>query len=200
MDIENEEKNPQEQDLNHLSRRERKKIKKQQKEEQLQKERVQRKRKKIINKIIILSGIILVIVLYLFFRSYGLKDAPKMQVDPASYNFGSVSVAKGAVSTFMTLENQGVTDLIIDKIKSTCGCTSASLVVDGIESPTFGMHDSSTGWSATLKPWQKAQLKVNDDPRVHRDLRGAVTREVVIYSNDPKNKAKKVRIDAYHVD
>jgi len=35
---------------------------------------------------------------------------------------------------------------------------------------------------------------------VHRDLRGAVTREVVIYSNDPKNKAKKVRIDAYHVD
>ncbi len=179
---------------------ERRKLRKQQRIEQTETERAKRKKKKIIKRIIILAVIILVIALYFTFKYYRLKDAPIIQITPASYNFGTVSLAGGVVSSIMTVENQGKTNLIIKKIKSNCGCTTASLSVDGKESPTFGMHDTSTGWSATLKPGQKAQLKVNYNPNVHRELRGAVTREVMIFSNDLRDPIKQVRIDAHQVD
>jgi len=200
MGSEDEQAKPQERDSSHLTKSEKRELRKQQRIENVEEERANRRKKKFIKKIFIIAAIILVIVLYTAFRSYRLKDAPVMQITPTSYDFGSVSVAEGAVSTTMEVENQGKNNLVIDEMKSTCDCTSASLIVDGIESPAFGMHNTKTGWSATLKPGQKAQLKVNYNPKVHIDLRGAVTRNVIIFSNDPKNKAKQVRIDAYQVD
>lgn len=200
METQDDKSQLQEQGLSHLSRSERRKLRKQQRREQIGGERAKRRGKRIFKRIIILTVIILVVVSYMTFRNYRLKAAPEIQITPTTHNFGTVSVAEGAVSTLLTLENQGKSDLIIKKIKSDCGCTSASLIVDGEESPTFGMHDSSTGWSATLKPGQKAQLKVNYNPRVHKELRGGVVRNVMVFSNDPRNKVKQVRIDAYQVD
>lgn len=200
MGSEDEQAGPQERDSSHLTKSERRELRKQQRIENVEEERARRKKKRIIKKIVILAAIILIVVSYIGFKNYSLKDAPVMQITPTSYDFGSVSVAEGAVSTTMEVENQGKNNLVIDEMKSTCDCTSASLTVDGIESPAFGMHDTKTGWSAILKPGQKAKLKVNYNPKVHMDLRGAVTRNVIIFSNDPKNKAKQVRIDAYQVD
>lgn len=126
------------------------------------------------------------------------QDRPKIEVTPAKYNFGDVSVAAGVASTLMNVRNKGTKDLIIDKITTSCGCTSASIIVNGVEGPKFSMpgHGKQpTGWSATIAPGGDAQLKVYYDPRVHKDMRGRGTRTVDISSNDPVEITKQVRIE-----
>ncbi len=112
-----------------------------------------------------------------------------------------MSVAEGTVTTLMTVKNVGKSDLIINNMDSSCGCTSARLIVDGKEGPKFSMSSHGTNpkdWSATLAPGETAQLKVYYDPTVHRDLRGPVTRTITIFSNDPE-RGKEVRISANQI-
>lgn len=150
--------------------------------------------KKRIRNYLILFIIIALVGGFIYWRAIPPKDAPIIQITPTSYNFGSVSRAGGTVSTMMDVENTGKSDLIIKKMVSSCMCTTATIIKDGVEGPVFGMHGGSTTWSATLKPEEKAQLKINYDPNVHPELRGAVTRVVTIYSNAPRNKQKDVRV------
>ena len=50
-----------------------------------------------------------------------------------------------------------------------------------------------------IGPDETAQLKIYYDPTVHRNLRGPVTRIITIYTNDPINPQKDVRIDVNQV-
>ncbi len=190
----------QEQDISNLSRSERRKLRKQQRRDHLEAERGKRKRKRIIKRIGAISIILLIIILLFLFRGYGLKDAPSLIVTPATYDFGSVSQAEGSVSASLTIENKGKNDLIITGMESSCGCTTASIINDGVKSPIFGMHNNPTDWLTKIESGKNAELKINYNPNVHKELRGLVTRSVFIYSNDPKNGAKEVVIRATQVD
>jgi len=123
-----------------------------------------------------------------------LGDRPIIKVTPKTYNFGTVSQAQGVVTAELTLENRGRSELVINGMRTSCGCTQVSLIVDGEEGPLFGMHDNPVGWRAQLAPGERAWLKVYYDPNVHGELRGAVTREIEIYSNDPQSPVYTVRI------
>jgi len=129
-------------------------------------------------------------------------DRPVIEITPVYHDFGDVSLAGGKVKTVMTIKNTGGSDLVIKDMETSCGCTSASITKDGVEGPVFGMrmHGNPTGWSVTLKPGETALLNVYYDPRVHPDLRGAVTRTISIYSNDPVDFKKDVRIEVNQVD
>lgn len=124
----------------------------------------------------------------------------EMSITPASHNFGKVSQKEGVVNTSFTIENTGSSDLVIDNMVSSCGCTSAALVVDGEEGPKFGMHNNPKNWSVTIKPDDSAELKVYYDPDVHEDFRGRATREITLFSNDKNNSEKKVKISVNQVD
>jgi len=128
-------------------------------------------------------------------EAVGLADSPRIVVTPRSYDFGTVSQAGGVVTTELTLENRGGKELVINGMRTSCGCTQASLIIDGEEGPLFGMHNNPIGWEARLAPGEQAQLKVYYDPNVHRGLRGPVTREIEIYSNDPRYPVYTVRIE-----
>jgi hypothetical protein len=147
-----------------------------------------------LKKVAISSIIILIVGLgsYMLF-SYN-RDIPLIEVTPKAYNFGVVSQGWGVVTTLLTLENKGSGDLVINGMWTSCGCTQASLIINGEEGPRFGMHNNPQDWSATLKPGEVAQLKVYYDPNVH-PVRGHVTRIIEIYSNDPKNPTYRVQID-----
>ena len=142
------------------------------------------------------------------FRAYLSKNAPKerpqISAFPGSVDLGNVSVRGDVLETVFHVRNEGTRDLIITGLPTSCGCTTASLVVNGVEGPRFGMDmgdgKNPTDWEARLAPGETAILRVYYDPTVHPDLRGYVIREVYIKSNDPIDPVVKVRIKLNQVD
>ena len=132
------------------------------------------------------------------------ENRPIISLTPASYDFGDVSQKKGVVFTYFDLKNEGKTDLIINNLDSSCGCTSASIIFRGKESPRFAMAghgvESPKDWKLVIPAGEQAQLKVYYDPSVHPDFRGYAIREISVFSNDPIDFEKKVQIELNQVD
>lgn len=189
-------------DWRNLSRNERRKLKRQRKKERLKTERKEQERGKMKKALKILLPIIILAVIGYYFINVSVAESPRIQVTPVQYDFGDVKAGSSAVSTVMEVGNVGKGSLIINSMDSSCGCTSASMIVDGQEGPRFSMSSHGTNprdWSVTLKPGETAQLKVYYDPSVHRDSRGPVTRYITLFTNDPINNLMKVRIEANQV-
>lgn len=122
---------------------------------------------------------------------------PALSVSPSSYDLGRISQARGIITVEMAVTNTGTGDLEISEMETTCGCTRASLIVDGKAGPWYGMRGHGewpTGWSARLRPGQRAALRVQYDPDAHGIYRGPVDRTVFIYSNDPQRPQTAVRL------
>ena len=111
-----------------------------------------------------------------------------------AHNFGDVSQSKGIVSFLTSITNDGESDLVIDGIVTSCMCTTANIIVDGEESPTFGMHAKPSSWKQVIKPGEEARLKINYDPNAHPELRGSVTRVITLSSNDPQYPKKDIKV------
>lgn len=127
------------------------------------------------------------------------KDAPRITSAEVKKDLGTVNQSLGMVTTNFAIKNEGKSDLIIDKLSSSCGCTSASLVYKGVEGPRFymaghGHEDPDASWKVAIAPGDEAQVKVYYDPSVHPDLTGPVTREVSVHSNDPVDFETKLTI------
>ena len=138
-----------------------------------------------------------------------LEEAPKKRakivVAPDSLDLGDVSQKKGVVTTLFEIKNEGSDDLVIERMETSCGCTSAAIVYQGKEGPKFnmpghGINEKIKGWQVVIPSGETAQLKVYYDPNVHQEFRGAAVREVSIFSNDPVDFEKKVQIELRQVD
>ncbi|OIN90931.1 hypothetical protein AUJ42_02495 [Candidatus Collierbacteria bacterium CG1_02_44_10] len=126
-------------------------------------------------------------------------DSPRITVGEVKKDLGEVALAKGIVSTDFTINNDGQTDLVIDNLSSSCGCTSASLIYKDTESPRFfmvghGQENPDPSWEESIAPGDEAIIRVYYDPSVHPDLEGPVTRTVSIMSNDPVEFETKLTI------
>jgi hypothetical protein len=125
-------------------------------------------------------------------------DAPRIEMAEIERDLGTISQSKGDVSSDFELKNVGESDLIIDKLSSSCGCTSASVVYEGKVGPSFTMpghgKENPTDWQVAVKPGDTAILRVFYDPNAHGDFTGAVTRTVSLFSNDPVEFETKVTI------
>lgn len=132
------------------------------------------------------------------------KERPIIALSPTVFDFGDVSQKKGKVFTSFALKNEGKSDLVISKLDTSCGCTFASIIFEGKQSPFFTMpgHGSENpSWEGVaIPPGNEAELKVMYDPDVHKDFRGPATREIYVYSNDPIDFEKKVTVDLNQVD
>lgn len=127
------------------------------------------------------------------------KDAPRIAVNEIKKDLGIVSQRNGVVTTEFTIKNDGKSDLIIDKLSPSCGCTSASLVYQGTEGPRFymaghGQDEPDANWQVAIAPGAEATVKVYYDPTVHPELVGPVTRTVSVHSNDPVDFETKLTI------
>ncbi|MBT4539363.1 DUF1573 domain-containing protein [Candidatus Woesearchaeota archaeon] len=171
-------------------------------EKKVRKKLTTKQKKKIRNYSIALITLLVIIAL-IYWKVVPPEDAPLINVNTDSLNFGAVSQARGTVSKEVTITNEGKTDLIINEMDTSCGCTSATLVQQGQESPRFSMSMHGTNprnFEMLIPPGDSAQLKIQYDPNVHREMRGAVTRSVYIMSNDPTNSREEVRIHVNQVD
>lgn len=131
-------------------------------------------------------------------------NRPIISLTPDFYDFADVSQKAGKVYTYFALKNEGQSDLVIDRLETSCGCTFAAIIYQGVESPYFTMAGhgyKNPEWSGvTIAPGREAKLKVMYDPDVHKDFRGTATREIYIFSNDPINFEKKVTVELNQVD
>lgn len=179
-------------DWQSLTKKERRRLKK---ELEKAKKVSQEKKKRLLKWGFVLGAIFLIVggfFLFRFLNEKRMSNAPRLEVVPQSFDFGKISLAKGAVQTSFTVKNNGVSKLVIREIRTSCDCTSAKLKMEDKESPLFGMH-TQREWSATLEPGKEAQLTVIYDPKVHPES-GPVSRVVSVFSNDPWQKEKKITI------
>ncbi len=132
-------------------------------------------------------------------------DRPQIVIEPSFFDLGNVSQKNGITTTIFELKNEGSRDLLINRLETSCGCTSASIVYQDKEGPKFSMPGHGTNeeiqdWQVIVLPGEKAQLKVYYDPDVHPDFRGTAIREIYVFSNDPIEFETKVKIELNQVD
>ncbi|KKN93500.1 hypothetical protein LCGC14_0196890 [marine sediment metagenome] len=132
------------------------------------------------------------------------SNRPIISLTPVSYDFGVISQKEGKVFTYFDLRNEGKSDLVIDKLETSCGCTFAAIVFEGKESPFFTMsghgYENPEWKGVSIPSGGRAQLKVMYDPDAHKDFRGEAIREISVLSNDPIDFEKKVKIELNQID
>lgn len=101
-------------------------------------------------------------------------DSPRIVLDETSFDFG-VHPAGSELKHSFTFSNKGKTLLVIEKIKSSCGCTAAIASAQEIPPGESGRID------VTFKPG---------------NARGTFAKHVTVMSNDPMNPAAVIEISA----
>lgn len=92
---------------------------------------------------------------------------PQIMVEPVQFDLGDVPNGQIAARD-VVVRNEGNGLLVVERISTSCGCTSASLE------------------PMRLAPGEQGQLAIAYDSGAHGpDLRGAQTRQVFLTSNDP---------------
>lgn len=129
-------------------------------------------------------------------------DAPKIVFEADKQDLGVISQSDNLASTSFNFKNDGKSGLVIDKLSTSCGCTSAAVVYRGEEGPTFTMpgHGKANpeDWSVTIAPGESAELKVYYDPKAHgpqKKDRELITRTISVFSNDAVEFEKQLRIE-----
>jgi len=131
-------------------------------------------------------------------------DRPQVTITPPQIDLGKIDPKKGIVTASFEIENKGEKDLVIYRLETSCGCTTASLIFEGKESPRFGMpghgiNEKIKNWELVIPPQKKAQLKVYYDPNFHPNFQGPAIREIYLYSNDPISPKNKAQIYLYQI-
>jgi hypothetical protein len=114
----------------------------------------------------------LVVISFFGLGSSNVLAAPVLQVTEPKFDFGEVYQGDKVLHVFQ-LVNEGNEDLLIDRVKSSCGCT-AVLVSE-----------------KKLFPGGKGELQANFDSS---RFRGEVSKTIYVYSNDPVNPVKQLHI------
>jgi hypothetical protein len=184
-----------------MTRTRRREVKKKQK--QAAKKRAMRKKQirrwSIIGLAILLP---LAIVYALFFYKPSASNRGVLKAAKLEHNFGMVSVREGIKEVKIPLINIGEGVLKITGLDSSCGCTTASIVSNDGEGPRFymaGHGKNRKDWSTVIKAGEQAFLKVYYNPAVHPKTRGAVSRIVTVYSDDPANPEQQVKIKVFQI-
>jgi hypothetical protein len=99
----------------------------------------------------------------------------QMTTSSSLIDFGDIDQSGGVVSATVEVTNTGLGTLSINRVSTSCGCTTASMD----ESP--------------LGPGEKRTLTIQFDPMAHPDESGPITRAVYIQTSDPEQP--EVEID-----
>lgn len=102
-----------------------------------------------------------------------LDNAPKIIFEEKNYSFGVVPSSQKHIEKEFVFKNTGKSDLVIRKIRTTCGCTTAS--------PE----------KTVLKPGESSSFKAVFTPGSRK---GMQRKSIYVISNDPKNPEVRLMI------
>jgi len=125
---------------------------------------------------IILISIIVIIGIFLIFYNIQNKSSlpPTISISEEEWDFGKIKEDERPVHIF-TINNTGREELIINRVRASCGCTATMLSSDNIP------------------PGKSAELKVTFNPTGYN---GLVKKDIYLESNDPQLPKAKITIIA----
>lgn len=124
-------------------------------------------------------------------QSASLPKAMKASVavlaaSETSFNFGTISMAKGTVSREVRVTNTSASPVTVGKVYTSCMCTSVALAIGENKYGPFGME--GMGYiprvDDTIAPGKEATLTVVFDPTAHGPAGIGHIERVVTMEND----------------
>ncbi|HXK35440.1 MAG TPA: DUF1573 domain-containing protein [Candidatus Paceibacterota bacterium] len=96
-------------------------------------------------------------------------QASALVAEKTSFDFGTISMAKGKVSYNYKLKNSSGQEVEITKLYTSCMCTEASLLVGAKRFGPFGMpgHGFGSNIKQTLVPGEEVNIEAVFDPAAH---------------------------------
>ena len=116
-----------------------------------------------------------ILVLLVFPAILGAVKGPELVFEKTAYDFGDVHVGD-VVETQFSVFNRGDAFLNIDDVRTSCGCTKATVV------------------NPEIRPGQGTGISVSYDSSGQRP--GKKTQTVFVHSNDSKNPVARLQIFA----
>ena len=108
-----------------------------------------------------------------------------------SFDFGTISISGGNVSHEFVVINDGTNPVVVEKVYTTCGCTTAILTdASNKEYGPFGMqgHGTSPDTRAEIGPGESLTVRAIFDPAAHGPSGvGLAQRSVYIETNSAKS-------------
>ncbi len=104
-----------------------------------------------------------------------------------AFDFGTVSMAKGAVTRIIGVRNRTTGPITIRRIYTSCMCTTATLIRGERQMGPFGMpgHGLVPGISETLASGEEGSLEIAFDPAAHGPAGvGKIERSIYVESGD----------------
>lgn len=104
-----------------------------------------------------------------------------------SFDFGSISMAAGKVSHLFKIKNSGTETLKIERVYTSCMCTTARLATADGQTPFFGMpgHGFIPKINKEIKAGEEATIEVVFDPAAHGPAGvGPISRVVYLESGE----------------
>ena len=115
--------------------------------------------------------------------------------EPSFSDFGKVSKKQAKASKIFKLYNKGNADLIINNVRASCGCVSASLRVGKNKSPYLGVAGANPGWQVVIEPGKFGELEVVLDLNHSSMGKGKQIRDVFVSNNDPLNPEASLKVE-----
>ncbi|OGK16147.1 hypothetical protein A2690_01775 [Candidatus Roizmanbacteria bacterium RIFCSPHIGHO2_01_FULL_39_12b] len=110
-----------------------------------------------------------------------------------SYDWGYIQYNSPKAIKGFKIKNNGTESLKIGKVKTSCSCTTAQVIIGNNKSPLFSMHGGSN-WVGEVKPGKEASLEIIFDQTFHGPSGiGPFERYITIETND----ASKPKLEFY---
>lgn len=153
--------------------------------------------------ILIFSGVIIFVVLG-FILLNSPKDNPPsattsasaLEVENSFFDFGTISMNKGDVSNSFKIKNTGSESVIVNKIYTSCMCTTAKITdAEGNTYGPFGMpgHVGYDKAKIEIKSGETALVEAVFDPAAHGPS-GIGLNQRVIYLETNSTQTPKVEL------
>lgn len=111
----------------------------------------------------------------------------KAEVNEKQFEWGSIDYNGPKANKIFTIKNNGTEPLKLTKVKTSCTCTTAQIIIDGKKSPLFSMHPGSS-WVGEVASGEEAQLEVVFDQTFHGPSGlGPIERYITVETNDVTN-------------
>ncbi len=111
----------------------------------------------------------------------------KLTTSESSWDFGTVSMAKGIVTKKFNITNTDTVPATVTKLFSSCMCTQGALWVNGKKWGPYGMPGMGPAIpdiAAEIAPGQTAEVEITFDPAAHGPAGvGQIERQVTAQQN-----------------
>ncbi len=109
-----------------------------------------------------------------------------LTVTETNFDFGTISMAKGKVSHKYSVTNTGIEPVTVNKLYTSCMCTTASIMNGTEKVGPFGMpgHSGIPSINVVLAPGASTQVEAIFDPNAHGPAGvGKISRVVILENN-----------------